>query len=309
MPGGQHDDAFDDEDDNDDDLMLRALVQLTESQNQRIEGLRRAVVDLQAQLQARRDVDVLLAHEVRTPLTVVTGVLGALEAGIDPETAKELIRRGLNQADHLASVIDDLLQPSNGSGGSMFPRALQREVRFADLVAQALDAVGTRHARTNFAATVTVDVQPRDLVVATAPSRAVAVLVNLLENAAKYADGKPVEVTASINAERDLVVAIADRGPGLDPDADPEELFGAFARGHGDRTRTQPGRGVGLYLVRHLVRSLGGDVTLARRDGDDGGGTVASFRLPQRRAEDPPAQRAATTRSTSATAAAGDASR
>jgi signal transduction histidine kinase len=292
-----------DADDNDDDLMLRALVQLTESQNQRIEGLRRAVIDLQAQLQARRDVDVLLAHEVRTPLTVVTGVLGALESGIDEATAKELIKRGLMQADHLASVIDDLLQPPSSNGASMFPRALQREVTFADLVAQALDAVGTRHAHTNFGATVTVDVQPRGLVVATAPSRAVAVLVNLLENAAKYAGGTPVEVTACINGERDLVVEIADRGPGLDPDVDPEQLFGAFTRGTGDRTKSQPGRGVGLYLVRNLVRSLGGDVTLAPREG---GGTVASFRLPQRRAEDPPARTPSTSRATSL---AGDASR
>lgn len=296
-------DDVDDTDDNDDDLMLRALVQLTESQNQRIEGLRRAVVDLQAQLQARRDVDVLLAHEVRTPLTVVTGVLGALEAGIDEATGRELIKRGLTQADHLAAVIDDLLQPPNTNGASMFPRALQREVAFADLVAQALDAVGTRHARTNFAATVRVDVRPSDLVVATAPSRAVAVLVNLLENAAKYADGTPVDVTARIDADRDLVVEIADRGPGLDPGVDPEQLFGAFARGTGDRTRSQPGRGVGLYLVRNLVRSLGGDVTLTARAG---GGAVASFRLPQRRAEDPPARTKGAGRTTSL---AGDASR
>jgi signal transduction histidine kinase len=185
----------------------------------------------------------------------------------------------------------------------MFPRALQREVAFADLVAQALDAVGTRHARTDFTSTVTVDVQPRDLVVATAPSRAVAVLVNLLENAAKYAEGTPVDVTAHIDGERDLVVQIADRGPGLDPGVDAEQLFGAFARGTGDRTKTQPGRGVGLYLVRNLVRSLGGDVTLTGRDG---GGTVASFRLPQRRAEDPPARTTITGRATSL---AGDASR
>ncbi|HET7654207.1 MAG TPA: HAMP domain-containing sensor histidine kinase [Acidimicrobiales bacterium] len=300
--GGRFDDVDDADDNNDDDLMLRALVQLTESQNQRIEGLRRAVIDLQAQLQARRDVDVLLAHEVRTPLTVVTGVLGALEAGIDEATGRELIKRGLTQADHLAAVIDDLLEPPNTNGASMFPRALQREVTFADLVAQALDAVGTRHARTDFTATVTVEVQPHDLVVATAPSRAVAVLVNLLENAAKYAGGKPVEVTACINSERDLVVEVADRGPGLDAGVDPEQLFGAFARGTGHRTKTQPGRGVGLYLVRNLVRSLGGDVTLARRAG---GGTVASFRLPQRRAEDPPAR----TPSARTTSLAGDASR
>jgi signal transduction histidine kinase len=287
----------------DDDLMLRALVQLTESQNQRIEGLRRAVIDLQAQLQARRDVDVLVAHEIRTPLTVVTGVLSTLDEGaIDADLAAQLVRRGLSQAEHLAEVIDDLLQPSD-THGTMFPRAILKEVPLADIVAQALEAVSARHPA--FGSTVTVDVAPADLVVATAPSRFVAILVNLLENAAKYAEGAPVAVGARINPERDLVVTVTDGGPGLTPDTEPEQLFGAFARG-GNATagaRPKPGRGVGLYLVRNLVRSLGGEVTLENRaDGDTG--TVASFVLPQRRAEDP-----VTRARRPAAATAGDASR
>lgn len=283
----------------DDDLMLRALVQLTESQNQRIEGLRRAVVDLQAQLQARRDVDVLLAHEIRTPLTVVTGVLGTLEAGVDPDLRPELIRRALNQADHLAEVIEDLLQPPDHRG-AMFPRALLKDVELGEVVTQALDAVVTRHP--SFTAAVTVDVTPADLRVATAPSRLAAVLVNLLENAAKYAPGAPVTISAHVNGDRDLVVEVADGGPGLGPDADPEQLFGPFARG--TNANAKPGRGVGLYLVRNLVRSLGGEITLTARTDPWATGTVACFVLPQRRAEDP------VTRLTSRNpATAGDASR
>jgi two-component system sensor histidine kinase KdpD len=296
MSGGAH--AEDD-----DDLMLRALVQLTESQNQRIEGLRRATVDLQAQLQARRDVDVLLAHEIRTPLTVVTGVLSTLEAGgIDDDVAAQLLRRGLQQAEHLNDVIEDLLHPPDHRG-TMFPRALLKEVPLADLVTQALVAVAARHP--DFPPTVTVALTPGDLVVATAPSRLVAVLVNLLENAAKYADGAPVRIAGRIDDNRDLVVSVTDGGPGLSPDADPEQLFGAFARGTNatSAAHPKPGRGVGLYLVRNLVRSLGGEVTLANR-ADGATGTVASFVLPQRRAEDP-----VTRARHRAVATAGDASR
>ena len=269
-------------DDTDDDLMLRALVQLTESQNQRIEGLRRAVVDLQSQLQARRDLDVLLAHEIRTPLTVVTGALRALE-GHGPDDARaELVTRARAQADHLVAVVDDLLTPRT-AGGPLFPRAALRDVALRALVEQAVDAVTSRHPGT------TVEVDVPDVVVATATSRAVGILVNLLENAAKYG-GDRIHVTARLDGGPDVVVEIADRGPGLPADVDPEQLFAPFARGA--NVGGASGRGVGLYLVRELARSLGGTVSLERRDG---GGAVAVVRLPQRRADDPVATRTAGT--------------
>lgn len=265
----------------DDDLMLRALVQLTESQKERIDGLRRVVFDLQAQLQARRDMEVLLAHEVRTPLTVVTGVLQAIQNDLPVETRDDLIRRGLLQAEHLTHVMDDLFAPNDGDG-MRFPRARLRDVKLEDLVRQAVDAVTHRVA----AERINVDVP--SLVIATAPSRFVAILVNLLENAAKYGGGTPIDLTATLDPNSDLWVEVADRGPGL-RGADPRALFGAFTRGAHAGVAT-PGRGVGLYLVQGLTRSLGGEATLEDRPGS---GTIARFWVPQRRADDPVVQAAA----------------
>ena len=78
-----------------------------------------------------------------------------------------------------------------------------------------------------------------------------------------------------------LVLEVADRGPGL-RGVPPEVLFEAFARGDSDDD--EPGQGVGLYVVRMLARSLGGEATVAERPG---GGTTARVTLPQRRIEDP----------------------
>jgi signal transduction histidine kinase len=259
----------------DNDVMLSALVQLVESQAERIDGMRRAIVDLQARLQARLDMDVMLAHEVRTPLTVVTGVLSALDAPLTDDERADLLRRGLAQAEHLTELVADMLKPP-ADGETAFPRARLRTVAVRTLVDQAVDAVSTRLDTSR----VVVDVDP-SLLVSTAPSRLVAVVVNLLENAAKYGDGSPVEVTARFEPDRRLVLAVADRGPGL-AGADPESLFAAFARGR--ETMGVPGRGVGLYLVRMLARSLGGNATLVERTG---GGTVAEVWLPQRRTDDP----------------------
>ena len=118
-----------------------------------------------------------------------------------------------------------------------------------------------------------------DVEVSTAPSRFVAIVVNLLENAAKYGGQHVVELHVGLHGQS-LVIEVGDRGPGLRGDS-VERLFAAFSRGHavGDL----PGQGIGLYLVRMLARSLGGTATLEERRG---GGLLARVTLPQRRSDD-----------------------
>ena len=118
----------------------------------------------------------------------------------------------------------------------------------------------------------------RDVEINTAPARLSAILVNLLDNAAKYGGDHLVELRAAVEGST-LVVEVSDRGPGLGG-RPAEELFEAFVRGDVGQT---PGKGVGLYVVRKLARSMAGDVTLKDRPG---GGLVARLVLPQRRQAD-----------------------
>jgi two-component system sensor histidine kinase KdpD len=101
------------------------------------------------------------------------------------------------------------------------------------------------------------------------------VLVNLLDNAAKYSPGdSPIEVAG--RAEEDaVVVEVADRGPGLPPE-DLERVFEKFYRGRAPRGQ---GVGLGLAICRGFVEVHGGRIWAANRPG---GGTSFSFRLPLR---------------------------
>jgi signal transduction histidine kinase len=259
------------------DLMLPALVSLVEAQNERLANLRRAVINLQARLQAQRDGDVLLAQEIRAPLAVVCTVLQALEEPMPDDARAELVARALAHADRVATLVNDLLRPIDADG-PLVSRSNLKVVRLAGLVAAALGAVAPRGLAPE---RVTVEVDPT-LEIATAPARVEAMLVHLLDNAAVHAPGAAVTVRAELlPAAAEVVIEVADEGPGPGTDH-PESLLGAYRRGPVPPDR--PGRGLGLYLVRLLARSLGGDVTIAARRPT---GTVARVWLPQRREDDP----------------------
>lgn len=261
----------------DDDLMLPTLVQLVEAQNERLANMRRALVNLQSRLQAQRDGDVLLAQEIRAPLTVICAVLRALEEPMPDDARAELVARALANAEKVSALVNDLLRPVDADG-PLVSRAHPRTVPLAALVANAVQAAAARGLDP---AKVSVEVDP-DLLLATAPSRVESILVHLLDNVALHAAGAPGAVRATVVAEAsEVVIEVCDRGPGPGTDR-PELLMAAYRRGPVPPER--PGRGLGLYLVRLLARSLGGDATLAARDG---GGTVARVWLPQRRVEDP----------------------
>ncbi|MEQ1633954.1 MAG: ATP-binding protein, partial [Planctomycetota bacterium] len=99
-------------------------------------------------------------------------------------------------------------------------------------------------------------------------------LVNLLENAAKYAQkDRPVEVSARIDGD-DLRIAVLDRGKGLDAE-ERERVFAKFYRGPGQQQR--PGAGLGLAICRAVAELHGGTIQC---NGRDGGGAEFVARLP-----------------------------
>jgi signal transduction histidine kinase len=255
------------------DQQTPAMVALIGAQAEQIEALQRAVEVLEGRLALRTELDVIVAHEVRTPLTVITGALDTL-AGmtIADDRVRHLVAMAHSQADHLGGVVDELLSPQH-TGDPFVDRARLSRVALERVVTRALAAVSTRmHGRR------IETIVPADIVVTTSPPRLTAILVNLLENAARYGGEGPIACRGQLE-DGILVIEVVDDGPGL-CGVDPETLFTPFVQGAaGDPA----GRGVGLYLVRMLAKSMGGDVTVADRPVR---GCVARVQLPQRRAED-----------------------
>ena len=101
-----------------------------------------------------------------------------------------------------------------------------------------------------------------------------AILINLLDNAAKYAPGAPVEVVAE-KGGCGVRVEVRDRGPGLSPEG-LRNVFTRFWRADDSATASVGGFGLGLTIARSYAREMGGDLTVAAREG---GGTVFTLEL------------------------------
>ena len=101
-----------------------------------------------------------------------------------------------------------------------------------------------------------------------------AILINLLDNAAKYAPGAPVEVVAE-KGGTGVRVEVRDRGPGLSSEG-LRNVFTRFWRADDSTTASVGGFGLGLTIARSYAREMGGDLTVAAREG---GGTVFTLEL------------------------------
>lgn len=244
----------------DEDRQLRAMVSLIEAQSEQVASLRKAVDKLEGLLALRAELDTMVAHEVRTPLTVVHGVLSTLQVlpGDHPDR-DQLLAQGLEHTRRLTDVAKHLLTPA-GEVAHVVDRALLEPIAFEVVADRAIDELTRRWP----GASVVVDGEA-DLVVTTSAPRLEAMLVHLLEHASDRAADGVVELRSSLAGEH-LRIEVADRGEPVD-----DECF------------TPSSGNLGLYLARMLARSMAGDITCADRPG---GGGVLLVELPQRRAGD-----------------------
>ncbi|MCP4942540.1 MAG: ATP-binding protein, partial [Planctomycetaceae bacterium] len=89
---------------------------------------------------------------------------------------------------------------------------------------------------------------------------------NLIDNAVKYPRATPeVKIQVQLVADQNVVVSIIDNGPGI-PANQRRKIFGRFIRLGNELERSTPGTGLGLYLVRNVVKSLGGSIRLQDRE-------------------------------------------
>jgi signal transduction histidine kinase len=215
-----------------------------------------------------------VTHELKTPLTSIRLYGEMLEEGRVAEASKrqEYIRTIGREAQRLTELIDRVLTLARLERGEAPPRTLR--VTAGEV---ARDAEGAfRPAAENVGIRFLVNVEGGDAPLAADGVALVQALVDLLENARKYAAaGGQVEL-AGRREESHFCFEVADRGPGLPP-GDPERLFAMFARGEDDSASGKVGLGIGLALARRIVEAQGGALTAGNRDG---GGAVFRIRLP-----------------------------
>jgi two-component system phosphate regulon sensor histidine kinase PhoR len=200
-----------------------------------------------------------VSHELKTPLSIISmfGEMLANGRTKSSEQATEYAEIIWRESVRLGRLIDNVLdfaKIERGMGVYEFA-----EADIGEVVTRAVELVGRRLATAEM--TLDVDVEPGLPQVKLDVNAFTLGVLNLIDNAIKYApSGKKIEVRVK-KAGDHVVVAVRDWGPGIDPD-EQEQIFERFYRARSVRLKPIRGSGIGLALVRHIARAHGGDVSV-----------------------------------------------
>ena len=233
--------------------------------------------DMTARLEAARQMQVDfvadVSHELRTPLTSIKGTIETLREGAvnDLDVRDRFLATVETETDRLIRLVNDLLLLSRADSAAL---NLRRQPLDVGQLARALTDRFVAQAATQ-AVTLHVMVDP-DVPLAWADAdRIEQVLLNLLDNALKYARPQTM-ITIEIAATPDRLVQVRVRDQGTGIPADQLARIGQrFYRA--DKARSRGGHGLGLAIAQSLIHAHGGRLWL---ESEEGVGTTASFTLP-----------------------------
>ena len=223
---------------------------------------------------ARTDMTAGISHDLRTPLTAIRGTIKAILDGVvkTPAQTEAFLQTAYRRTGEMDSLLNQLLFFSKVETGN-----LPVNVRSVDLGAFAKSFVGIRQETAKENETITVQCS-QPLTVMADVEQLGRIFDNLLENSRKYAKADPLTIQISIAAQTNQThaqICFADNGVGVEAEK-LLHLFEEFYRA--DESRTKEGNGLGLYIVRYLVREMGGEAWA--ENASDGKGFCVHVTLP-----------------------------
>ena len=213
------------------------------------------------------------SHELRTPLTNILASMEILDrTDLDPLQEKWLAT-ARRAGGYLLHTVDDLLDMSQLEFGIV--KIEQSTFSCSQVLDEAIDIC--RGVELIETISIVRDDRVNDQLTSD-PMRLQQIIVNLLSNALKYGDGKPIELALLPPTLEDMQVRFEVRDDGIGIPADQHEaIFTRFQQLNGQTNRSHGGTGLGLSIVRELVKALGGTIGVISRPT---GGTIFRVELP-----------------------------
>ena len=227
--------------------------------------------ELTRSIALRRQMTADIAHELRTPISVIMGNAEAVHDGVLPPSLEtfEIIR---DEAERLDSLIEDLRTLSRADAGEL-PIELQL-VSPAKLLEKVLVIHKQRAAQKNIA--ITWQVAPDLPEIKADMGRMTQVLSNLVDNALIYVpEGGSIQMSSQV-VDKCLEFRVQDSGPGI-PENELERIFDRFYRSDPSRQRNKGGSGLGLAIAKSIVEKHNGSIWAESKPGD---GTTIIIQLP-----------------------------
>ncbi len=212
------------------------------------------------------------SHELKTPLTVVSGFMEMLSMSIKDPKQAEMLEKVANETERMKTLIADMLALSNLENSNAPETEILNCKHVCDEVFETLSIESYKK---NVKLSANCDIK-----IKMAQQHLYELLKNLVENGVKYnsrASGGYVNVTA-VKKGKSVVITVSDNGIGIDKKHQ-DRIFERFYRVEKSRSRKAGGTGLGLSIVKHIVDLYGGTYSLAstaRR------GTTISVTLPQK---------------------------
>ncbi|HLF91353.1 MAG TPA: ATP-binding protein [Anaerolineales bacterium] len=248
------------------------VAERTRELNEKISQLARANADLQKLDQTRTEFVSLVSHQLRAPLTNMSGAVENIRVGCKLQTpaCSRMLAILDQQTTRLDRLVEGVLSTARIEAGELTFHT--EPISIHPLAHQIVEQFRARQV----GRTVHLTQKPGLPLAFADRDRVAEVMTNLLDNANKYSP-QGTDIFVGLRADQDeITVSVSDQGPGIPP-GDLDRVFEKFYRIDSSDAQTAYGYGLGLYVCGQLVKAMGGRIWV---ENHPEGGAVFSFTLP-----------------------------
>lgn len=236
------------------DLSQQVTVRTNDELGELARAFNKMSAELSRSVNARKQMTADIAHELRTPLSLILGHAEAVHDGVLPPTKEnfEIIREEAARLEHL---VEDLRTLSLADAGEL---SIQPQPIEPDRLLREVTSLYQYQAQKKNIS-LELNIAPHLPSLEVDPGRMTQVLTNILDNALRHTpEGGRITLSAKQSGDR-VELAVQDSGPGL-PKEETERIFERFYRADASRRRDDGGSGLGLAIAKSIVQAHGGQV-------------------------------------------------